>query len=657
MSRERLPARAGIAETQASGIRAGGFFHVRLLGLAALILGSACSPGPRQVPEAPNVLLISVDTLRADHLGCYGAPAVETPAIDQLAAAGVRFENAFSPVPLTLPAHWTVLSGLQPWHHGVVDNGMALPTAPVATLAERFAAAGYDTAAFVAAFVLHRSFGLNRGFATYDDGPAADAALDQSFHATAPADERVGRALDWLRRERQQPFFLWLHLFDPHAPYEPPPAFRALYAGRPYDGEIAFVDTQVARILAGLARAGLTNRPLVVLLSDHGESLGEHGEQTHGVLLYDSTLRVPLIFRLPGSLPPGTVRRDPATLADVAPTVLALAGLETGPRGDGTDLFAPRSGTAERELAAISESPRRRLGWAGLTAIRDGPWKYILAPQPELYRVADDPGELTNLVSTEPADAASLASAARRVANELRDLLVQGRATDPGAEERARLAALGYLAGEAATTARESEGGTAPNPRDEIGTLAELDRAYQMLAEGRLEEADPAFRALVAHDPPPLAALEGLGRVARLRGQQADAERLFERILVRDPQSLTALAQLVTLAGERGDFRLAAARAQQLAALVPNDAGASRLLAEALLAAERSAEAEAEWRRGLALSPRAGWLRLGLARYLATAHRQHEAVQELDRILTDEEMSPELVSAAQTARAALPPRD
>lgn len=657
MSRERLLARAGIAEAPASGTRAGGFFLVRRLCLGPLILAAACAPGPQEVAQPLNVLLVSIDTLRADHLGCYGASAVETPAIDRLAAGGVRFENAFSPVPLTLPAHWTVLSGLQPWRHGVVDNGMASPMPPVMTLAERFSAAGYDTAAFVAAFVLHRSFGLNRGFATYDDGPAADAALEQAFHATAPADERVGRALAWLRRDRQQPFFLWLHLFDPHAPYEPPPAFRALYPGRPYDGEIAFVDTQIARLLAGLERAGLTDKTLVVLLADHGESLGEHGEQTHGVLLYDATLHVPLLLRLPGVLPAGELRREAVTLADVAPTVLALAGLDPIAEVDGVDLFAPRSSNAERQLAAISESPRRRLGWAGLAAVRQGPWKYILAPRPELYRIADDPRELTNRLAAEPTRTGELDSAARRVAGLLRDRLATAVADEPGAEERARLAALGYVAGPPPTAPRQAGAHAAANPRDEIGSLAGLDRAYQLLAEGRLDEAETSFQSLLATDPAPLAALEGLGRIARLRGRSDEAESLFERVLSRDPQSLAALAQLVTLARAGGNTRLAIDHAQRLAALAPGDAGASRLLAEALLAAGRGEEAEAEWRRGLARSPRAGWLRLGLARYLAAAQRQREAGAELDRILADEDLSGDLLAAAQAARAALPATD
>ncbi|MEO7974896.1 MAG: sulfatase-like hydrolase/transferase, partial [Thermoanaerobaculia bacterium] len=499
-----------------------------------------------------------------------------------------------------------------------------------------------------AAFVLHRSFGLDRGFARYDDGPAADAALDQAFHATAPADERVGRALAWLRKPRSHPFFLWLHLYDPHAPYQPPPAFRALYEKRPYDGEIAFVDTQIARLLAALEDSGVADQTVVILLSDHGESLGEHGETTHGVLLYDSTLRIPLLFRLPGARGEGSVRKDVATLADVTPTVLALAGLEPEAGLDGIDLFARRE-PAPRTLAAISETPRRRLGWASLVAIREGPWKYILAPRPELYRLADDPHELADLLPREPAAAADLDRAARSVAASLHRVLEKRGTTEPGAEERARLAALGYLQGSADPSPRGAD------PKDAIGFLAGLDRANQLLGEGRLAEAEAAFRAFADREPPPLAALEGLGRIALLQGRKAAAEQSYARLATLDPESVTALAQLVGLASERGDLALAVDRARQLVHLVPRDGSASRLLAEALFAAGQLSAAEAEWRRGLEVAPGAHWLRLSFARFLVGAQRPAEARRELDSIVADENAGEDVAHAARDFLAGLPP--
>lgn len=615
-----------------------------LLVSAALLAG--CGLDERQ---PPNVLLISVDTLRADRLGCYGAAAVETPAIDALARSGVRFENAFSPVPLTLPAHWTLHTGTEPWVHGVVDNGMVLARPPAATLAERFSAAGYDTAAFVAAFVLHRSFGLDRGFGYYDDGPAADAALDQVMHATAPADERVGQALRWLQNRRPEtgekaapPFFLWLHLFDPHAPYHPPSEFRARYRDRPYDGEVAFVDSQVARLLAGLERLGVADRTLVAFTADHGESLGEHGEQTHGVLLYEATLRVPLIFRLPGGRRAGELRHDAATLADVAPSVLELAGLPPEPVADGRDLFA--SSRESRRLGAISEAPRRRLGWAPLFAMREGPFKYIGGPRPELYDLAADPGESRNVLDEHRRRGADLARGVGEIEEQMRSRLAAGGAGEPGAETRAALAALGYVGSGAAG----KDAAALPDPKEKIAWLGELDRAYQHFAEGRLDLAEAGFRGMLENaDQPSSNALEGLARVALLRGDPAAAEDAYERLLEVDPESLTALAQLTLLAREGGDNPAALARARRLAEIAPRDANASRLLAEALAASGDAAAAEAEWQRGLAASPGAGWLRLGYARFLATTNRGEEARRELDLLLANEDLPEDLRQAAE----------
>ncbi len=467
-----------------------------------------------------NVLLISIDTLRADRLGCYGAEAVETPAIDRLAAEGVRFENAFSPVPLTLPAHWTIHTGVEPWNHGVVDNGMTLRESPAATLAERFSQAGYDTAAFVAAFVLNRAFGLDRGFRHYDDGPGSDAELDQLFHSTAPADERVSRALHWLRRPRSQPFFLWLHLYDPHSPYEPPSAFRKLYADRPYDGEIAFVDMQLARLLTALESSPEGARTLIVLLSDHGESLGEHGELTHGMLLYDATLQIPLIFRLPSQLPAGAARPDAVTLADVAPTVLALAGLPPGEPVDGVDLFGPTAVPA-RKLGAVSEMPRRRLGWAALAAVREGAWKFILAPRAELFRIADDPRETLDRLERDRAAAAPLEREARRIAALTRKQSEKLAATEAGAEEQARIAALGYISGPISAETRGA------NPRDAIGFLSGLDRANQLLAAHRLDEANAAFLAYTDRRQATDRCVRGLGAYRPPTGSERRRRAVF----------------------------------------------------------------------------------------------------------------------------------
>lgn len=602
----------------------------------ALALLAGCARAPR---TPINVLLISVDTLRADRLGAYGATSVETPAIDGLARAGVRFENAYSPVPLTLPAHWTVLSGVEPWRHGVVDNGM-ISMDPPALLAERFKLQGYDTAGFVSAFVLHRTFGLSRGFAMYDDGPAGDAALDQTFHGVGRADERVDKALRWLSRERRQPFFLWLHLYDPHAPYEPPEGFRARYEGRPYDGEVAFVDTQVARILAAIQRSGASERTLVVLLSDHGESLGEHGERTHGVLLYDSTLRVPLIFQLPGTLSAGEVRRDAVSLADVAPTIAKLVGLPPADNVDGRDLFGPDR--SPRRMGAISEYPRRKLGWANLIAVREAGWKYILAPRPELFDFALDPREERSRIQDQPARAAAMARATAEIGSALEAGMARSSTAEPAPEDQARLSALGYVSGS------RTSSGPAPDPKDVIATMNDLDEAYQRMAEGRFGEAESSLRRLSSQRALPQGpVLEARARLARLRGRDAEAEGIYLRVVARDPQDASALAQLVVIARQQGRHDIAIERAHRLVSLAPADGGASRLLGEVLLAAGQAAEAEAEWRRGLARAPEAGWLRLSLARLLMSSDRSAEARRELRRITSDENQPDEVRATAE----------
>lgn len=597
--------------------------------ILALAIGfSGCGKAP--TAARPNVLLISVDTLRADRLGSYGATAIETPALDALAQSGIRFENAFTPVPLTLPAHWTLHTGIQPWRHGVVDNGMT-PLAPPATLAERFSASGYDCAAFVAAFVLHRSFSLDRGFVHYDDGPAADSALDQIVHTIAPADERVGRTLRWLQDWRQRPakpFFIWLHLFDPHAPYQPPQGFQARYSGRPYDGEVAFVDSQIARLLAGIDRLGVADSTVIVVTSDHGESLGEHGEQTHGVLLYDATLRVPLLFKLPGGRKAGTVRQEPATLADVAPTLSALAGLAPGEGLDGRDLFG--SGPlADRQLGAISEYPRRRLGWASLIAVREGSWKFIAAPSPELYRLEHDPREQQNLFDLERRRAVPLARVTEAIGLDLQKRREAGNTAEPEAEDRAGLAALGYIGG----SPTDLEPASRPDPKDVVASLGELDRAYQLFAEGRLKEAETSFRHLIELSGiQATSAWEGLARVALLQGKHEEAIAAYSKLLEVDPASVTALAQLVQLTRKQGDAESALRFARRLKDLVPRDAAASRLLAESLVMVGQKVEAEAEWKRGLAEAPEAGWLRWSYARFLATEQREAEARVQLERL-------------------------
>jgi arylsulfatase A-like enzyme len=360
-----------------------------------------------------NVVLITLDTTRADHLGCYGSRAGATPAIDRLAARGVRFEQAGTVVPLTLPSHATLLTGLLPQRHGLRVNGGGTLRSSVETLATVFSRRGFRTGAFVGSFVLDHRFGLGRGFGVYDDAVTIDPqGASESLDAERPAGAVADAALRWLRETGARPFFVWIHFYDAHAPYAPPQPYRSRFPDSPYDGEIAYVDSQVARILDYLDRENLRDHTIVAIAGDHGEGLGEHDESTHGLLLYESTLRVPLIIAAP-SLRAHVVRESVST-TDVAPTLAALAGVPMNVvRLDGRDLSAnliQQREPAPRDIFAETHYPRT-FGWSDLGALRRDGKKLISGKLDELFDLNHDPHETTNIVQRDRAMYRELAAA------------------------------------------------------------------------------------------------------------------------------------------------------------------------------------------------------------------------------------------------------
>ena len=406
-------------------------------------------------PSSLSIVLITLDTLRADRLGCYGFPGNSTPNLDALAKEGVLFEQATSTVPLTLPSHASILTGLLPPHHGVRDNGgVPLPDSRT-TLAERFQKAGYATGGFVGSWVLERRFGVAQGFERYSDRFGADELQKRG-------DAVMEDALAWIDEVRAQRFFAWVHLFDPHLPYDPPEPFRSRFGTDRYQGEVAFTDELVGRIVSRLRERGLLERTLVVVTADHGESLGEHGEANHGFFVYDATVAVPLIVRTPWGL--RGKRRTQVSLVDVFPTVLDLAGLPAEPGIDGQSLV-PALLDPGRDLGhvAYSESlyPRFHYGWHELRALRDGAWKLVDAPRVELYDLARDPGEKENLARAKARTAEEMRVALRRKVPADDPAAAAARpALDP--ETQQRLAALGYVGSAVATDpedgARRSQG-------------------------------------------------------------------------------------------------------------------------------------------------------------------------------------------------------
>ncbi len=454
--------------------------------------------------ETRSVLLITLDTVRADALAGDAESRALAPRIAALAAAGVRFPRAYSVAPLTLPAHASVLTGLVPPRHGLRDNGLAALPDSAETLAERLAAHGFETAAFVSSLVLDRGFGLDQGFALYDQPELGVRTAGHAQHERAGS-ETVRAASAWLgARERSRPFFLWMHLYDAHVPYAPAPAPLARARGDAYRGEIAACDDAVGTLLDALVQHGLDDETLVVLTSDHGESLGEHGEPTHGALCYEAALQVPLVFRFPGVPPaPGPTRI--ASLVDLTPTLLALLGLPVPPGLDGVALFAP---DAPRERGVYFESYAGYLnyGWSPLAGWLDGRGKYLHSSEPEFYLPLSDPAEHKDLALTRTGDCAK----AREHLAELleRPALAPARAAESSDLARA-LSALGYARGsDASALPSPLAPSERPSPKARALELEPLLRAHALFEAGNYAECRPLVEALVRDNPRHLLALD-----------------------------------------------------------------------------------------------------------------------------------------------------
>lgn len=494
--------------------------------LAGTLLLCACDrsggrAADRLPPDGPSVLLITLDTTRADRLGCYGHKAARTPALDGLAAGGVRFEQAFCQVPLTLPSHASLLTGAYPPTTGVRVNGAAALGPALPTLAEAFQSRGYRTGAFVSAWVLDAAFGLSRGFDHYDD--ALGAGPDGSGVAQErPADAVYEAAGAWLDGQPDRPFFAWVHFFDPHAPYEPPSPFDDELTD-PYDGEIAFMDTQIRRLLERVASIG-GGQTLIVAVGDHGEAFLEHGETGHGVFVYDVTMRVPLIFAQPRRLPAGHVVTAGVEIVAVAATILDLMGWEPASQMAGISLRSVMEGGEIDYQPAYGESeyPYVGFGWSPLKCCITRRWKYILAPRPELYDRLADPGETVNVI----ADHGEVAADLRGALDELVAGMAEGEAAPVAldADGMRALESLGYVG------ARQARAGAGPqadlrDPKDMLGVLRGLERARELLQRDEHAEAVDVLEPLVAQSPESDELRATLGAAYLKLGRYAEAER------------------------------------------------------------------------------------------------------------------------------------
>ncbi len=510
---------------------------------AALCLALSLLPDvriqePDPAPRASHVLLISMDVTRRDRLGFHGGPA-RTPNLDALAAAGVVFEHALAPTPVTLPSHATLLTGTYPPRHGVRDNGTFRLAPGSATLAGTLRAAGLRTGAVVSAFVLDAQFGLDQGFESYDDrfqtGLGGMLGREERS-ATATTDA----ALRWLDVRGDGAFFLFVHYFDPHHPYAPPEPF-ASQADHPYDGEIAYMDAQIGRLLEGLRQRELLDTTLVIATADHGESLGEHGEETHGIFVYQSTLAVPLVLRGPG-LPAGRRVAGEVSLADVTPTVLDLLGHPIGAHVQGRSLVQALDGDPQvptRPIYLEAHSGAHSFGWAPLTALVQDHHKFIAAPRPELYDLRADPRETRNLVEQDPERVRTMGERLAALARELGAGSASAPAAAPLADEdRRRLEALGYT-----PSAPRADGEVGLDPKDGLAEFVLLQRAGAMQEENRLSEAVELYDRILERNPRNWTALERSGLALLHLGRFDAAVERLERAPLFPGLPMYGLAQ------------------------------------------------------------------------------------------------------------------
>ncbi len=587
------------------------------LGVVVCLLVSACGPPSVQAPASPlaqSVVLITIDTLRADRVGAYGLTSARTPVMDDLARQGVRFSHAYATAPITLTSHASLLTGRYPAGHGARHNGIAVQDVP--TLAGRLKAAGFATGAFVSAFPLDRRFGLARGFDEYDDGLGRGAD-------GRPLNERAGmetaaRAIAWLDAHRAQRFFLWLHLFEPHTPYGTTTDRQTPALAR-YDEEVAAADAAAGRLLDALGAAAAST--LVIVASDHGEAFGEHDEVGHSIFVYDTTLQVPLILRGP-RVPHGRTVVTRVSLVDVAATTLAIVGLEAMDT-DGQSLMPALDGQTlgERAIYAESFAPLFDFGWSPLRSVRDEGWKYIAAPRPELFDLGSDAGETRNLAETEPQRASRMSARAAVLGGPDPDA---APVTD--AEARRRLDALGYI-----SRGPDERRSTRPDPKDRIQIASRL--ASVMAGEVRGSALISTLEAVLEQDPSNPQAHLRLGYAYAEASRCDRAVRHLRAALAARLPSADAGLGLASCLVRANDLSAATVALREADALEPGNPVVQANLGLIALQRNDAGAAVTHLTAALGADPTLLEARFALARALARQGRRDEAVREATTLL------------------------
>jgi len=590
--------------------------------------------------KGANILLVTLDTTRADRLGCYGYADAETPVLDGLARDGVLFERCITPTAFTLPSHASIMTGKYPASHGVRINGDLALADGQTTLAERLSKEGYRTGAFIGAFVLDGRWGLKQGFEHYDDnfdlkpGEQLDLARVQR-----PGDKVVDAALKWLQETDTRPFFAWVHLYDPHTPYEPPEPWRSRLndsLSHLYDGEIAFADSQVGRLLNWLAAQGLEKRTIVAAVGDHGEGLGSHGEAEHGYFVYDYAVHVPFLVRLPldgfrGIRVPAQVRT-----IDIVPTLLELIGADAPAEIDGESLapiMAHPGREGPRYAYTESMSPSLQYGWSALYGVRTLWYKYIEAPKPELYDLRQDPDETDNRLARLPQVARQLREELKQIQKGTSTKKPETQEANIDEETMRRLASLGYIGG--TMTTKKSEAKVLADPKDMLPLYNAVSAAAGLIVEKDYGGAATKLEAVLKEDPKNPQARSLLAMCYQKTDRNAEAKAIFDNVLKDDPENLRAMIAMAGILAKEGRTAEMVAICQRALARDERNTQAYALLADAYMGANDYAAALPYLQKAVEIQSKLTRNRNNLAACLMGLRRFDEAEAELKGILSE----------------------
>lgn len=577
-----------------------------------------------------NVLLITLDTTRADRLGCYGYSKAKTPNLDFLAKNGVRFANAYCQVPLTLPSHCSILTGTYPTYHNVHNNGTYSLAADQVTLAEVLRSNNFQTAAFLASFSVDSRFGLDQGFDLYDDN-FQEGSPFKAVNSERNAAEVYSRFSSWLDDFHTQQFFGWIHFFDPHLPYSPPDSYGIEFADRPYDGEIAYMDSYVGAVLDKLREKNILGKTLIIIAGDHGEGLGDKVETGHGIFLYDMVMRVPFILYAETLLPRGKVIPSRVRLIDIMPTVLDFLKIDRSYPSQGLSLIPFIEGKQKADLDTYIETyyPRENYGWSELTGLISGDWKYIHAPERELYDLKSDPYETNNLFQS-----------SKKTASEMReklDKLVKSSAVSPGTgkrtlnqEELTRLRSLGYVG----YTEGKNEGPFA-DPKNKIDELRMIQQALSFESQGNFQEAAKLHEEMLDLRPMSSSSYITLALIQARLNNLDQTIQILNQGIDKIPDSQLLLARLGHTYMVTGRLNEAFSTMQKVLALNPEHMDALTVSAVVSDSLGNKEEGRIYYEKALAIEPENKYLRMSYALNLATGGDIPEAVRIYSSLIQD----------------------